>query len=76
MGELTLDEWVAGHLDGCIVIHRGKIAYEKYPRMRPYDKHIWWSMAKSVAGTIVGLLEEEGLVDVNNPVETYNMSWI
>jgi len=70
-GEMTLDEWTAGHLDGCIVIIDGKIAYEKYPRMRPHDKHIWWSVSKSIAGTIVGLLEEQGLVDVNKPIETY-----
>ena len=70
-GEMTLDEWTVGHLDGCIVIYKGKIVYEKYPRMRPQDMHIWWSVSKSVAGTIVGLLEEQGLVDVSKPVETY-----
>lgn len=70
-GELTLDEWSADHLDACIVIKDGQIIYEKYPRMRPFDKHIWWSVSKSVAGTIVGILEEQGLVDVSEPVETY-----
>lgn len=70
-GEMTLDEWTSGFLDACIVIKDGKIIYEKYPRMRPLDKHIWWSVSKSVAGTIVGLLEEQGLVDVSKPVETY-----
>lgn len=70
-GEMTLDQWTAGHLDGCIVILDGKIVYEKYPRMRPRDKHIWWSISKSVAGTIVGLLEEQGKVDVSKPIETY-----
>lgn len=70
-GEMTLDQWTAGHLDGCIVILDGKIIYEKYPRMRPHDKHIWWSVSKSVAGTIVGLLEEQGKVDVRKPIETY-----
>ncbi len=70
-GELTLDEWAADHTDGVLVIHKGKIIYEKYPRMRPHDKHIWWSVSKSVAGTIVGMLEEQGLVDVSKSVETY-----
>ena len=55
-GVMTLDEWPAGHLGGCIVILDGKIVYERYPRMRPRDKHIWWSVSKSVAGTIVGML--------------------
>ena len=53
------------------MILNGKIVYEKYPRMRPVDKHIWWSVSKSVAGTIVGLLEEQGKVDVTRPIETY-----
>jgi CubicO group peptidase (beta-lactamase class C family) len=70
-GEMTLDQWTDGHLDGCIVVLNGKIIYEKYPRMRPQDKHIWWSVSKSVAGTIVGLLEEQGKVDVRKPIETY-----
>jgi CubicO group peptidase (beta-lactamase class C family) len=70
-GEMTLDEWTAGHLDGCIVILDGKIVYEKYPRMRRRDKHIWWSVSKSVAGTIVGLLEEQRKVDVSQPIEMY-----
>ncbi len=70
-GEMTLDEWTAGHLDGVIVVHNGKIIYERYPRMRPTDRHIWWSVSKSVAGTIVGLLEEQGQIDVSKPIQTY-----
>ncbi len=70
-GEMTLDEWTARHLDAVIVVHDGKIIYERYPRMRPSDRHIWWSVSKSVAGTIVGLLEEQGLIDVNKSIETY-----
>ena len=53
------------------MIRDGKIVYEEYPRMRPHDKHIWWSVSKSIVGTIVGLLEEQGLVDVSKPIETY-----
>jgi len=70
-GEMTLDDWTAGYLDACIVVQAGKILYEKYPRMRPQDKHIWWSVSKTFAGTIVGLLEEKGFVDVSKPIETY-----
>jgi CubicO group peptidase (beta-lactamase class C family) len=70
-GAKTLDEWTDDHLDACIVIQEGKILYEKYPRMRSQDKHLWWSISKTFAGTLVGLLEEKGLVDVQMPVETY-----
>ena len=70
-GKMTLDEWTANHLDACIVMLEGKIIYEKYPKMRSFDKHIWWSMSKSIAGTLVGLLEVQGLVNVNKSIETY-----
>ena len=70
-GEMTLEEWTEGHLDACIVVQEGKILYEKYSRMRPQDKHLWWSISKTFTGTIVGLLEEQGLVDVNKPIETH-----
>jgi len=69
--EMTLDEWTKNHLDGVLVIHKGKVVYEKYPRMRATDKHVWWSISKSVVGTLVAQLEEEGKVDVNKAIETY-----
>lgn len=70
-GEMTFDEWTADHLDAVIVVLGGEIIYEKYPRMRPFDKHIWWSISKSIAGTIIGLLEERGSINVKKPIETY-----
>lgn len=70
-GEMSFDEWTQNHLDGAIVVLDGKVVYEKYPRMRPDDKHIWWSVSKTIAGTLVGILEEQGLVDVDKPIETY-----
>jgi hypothetical protein len=72
IGEVTLDEWIAnGTVDGYLVIHRGKIVYEQYPRMRPFDKHHWWSVRKGLVGTIIAMLEDEGKVDVRRPVEDY-----
>lgn len=71
-GKMTLDEWLENpSVDGYIVIHRGKVVFEKYPRMRPLDKHDWWSTSKSVTGTLVAMLEDEGKVDVSKPIETY-----
>lgn len=70
-GDMSLDEWTEKHLDAAIVVHKGKIVYEKYPRMRPSDKHIWWSISKSVVGTLVGMLEQEGRVDVDQPIKRY-----
>jgi CubicO group peptidase (beta-lactamase class C family) len=71
-GKMTLDEWLANtSVDGYLVIHKGIVIFEAYPRMRPFDKHHWWSTSKCVTGTLVAMLEEEGKVDVSQPVETY-----
>ncbi|MDN3680873.1 serine hydrolase domain-containing protein [Vibrio tapetis subsp. quintayensis] len=70
-GELTLDQWTKDHLDGVIVVHKGKIVYEKYPRMQAQDKHLWWSISKSVTGTLLGMLEVEGKVNIQDNIEKY-----
>ncbi len=72
LGENTLESYMAfAPIDGWLVLHHGKIAYEKYPGMRPHDKHIWWSSSKSIVGTIIGILEDEGRINVHRPVEAY-----
>ncbi|GEA49881.1 hypothetical protein VIN01S_06850 [Vibrio inusitatus NBRC 102082] len=70
-GKKSLDQWTEGHLDAVIVIHKGNVVYEKYPRMEEDDKHIWWSVSKSAVGTLVGILEAEGKVDITKNIETY-----
>ena len=72
IGAVTLDKWIAdGTVDGYLVLHRGQIVFEQYPRMRPFDKHHWWSVRKSLVGTLIAMLEDEGKIDVNHAVETY-----
>ena len=72
IGEITLDEWIAdGTVDGYLVLHRGKIVFEQYPRMRPFDKHHWWSVRKGMVGTVVAMLEDEGKVDARRSIDTY-----
>lgn len=74
LGELTLDEMMSdprSRTQGFIVIHKGTIVYEKYPGMRPTDHHLWFSSSKSVAGLLVGLLEADGKIDVNKPIDAY-----
>jgi CubicO group peptidase (beta-lactamase class C family) len=56
---------------GVVILHQGDIVFESYPRMKDYEKVIYWSVAKVFAGTIVRLLEERGLVDISKPIETY-----
>jgi len=56
---------------GVVILHKGKIVFEDYPRMQEYEKPIYWSTAKMFTGAIIRLLEERGQVDVSNPIEHY-----
>jgi len=56
---------------GVVILHKGDVVFESYPRMKDYEKVVYWSVAKVFAGTIVRLLEERGLVDISKPIETY-----
>jgi len=74
LGAMALDELLAdprSRIQAFIVVHKGKVLYERYPGMREDDHHLWYSTAKSVAGLLVGLLETDGLIDVNRSIDTY-----
>jgi len=74
LGELTLDRLLEdprSRVQGFIVLHKGRIVYEKYPGMRQDDHHLWFSSSKSVAGLLVGLLEAEGKIDVERSIDAY-----
>ncbi|WP_042878014.1 serine hydrolase domain-containing protein [Cupriavidus necator] len=50
------------HTDGFIVLHQGKVVYERYfAGFGPYQPHIWASMTKSVTGLLAVLVEERKL---------------
>jgi CubicO group peptidase (beta-lactamase class C family) len=72
LGEMSLDEWIEdGTVDGYLVIHKGKIVFEQYPRMRSFDKHHWWSTRKGLVGTMIAMLEDKGKIDTSKGVENY-----
>jgi CubicO group peptidase (beta-lactamase class C family) len=72
LGCLTLDEFVArGPVHGFVVAHRGTIVYERYPGMRPFDRHLIWSITKTFPAALVAMLTAEGRVDVAAPVDAY-----
>ena len=56
---------------GVVIVHEGKIVFERYPRMRDYEKPIYWSVAKVLPATVLRILEERGEVDVSRPIEAY-----
>ena len=56
---------------GVVILHRGDIVFQNYPRQEPYEKPILWSVTKAFVGTLVAILEDRGQVDVDQPIETY-----
>ncbi|MDQ3549231.1 MAG: beta-lactamase family protein [Chloroflexota bacterium] len=72
LGTLPLDEYVRrGPVNGVVILHRGSIVYERYPRMHRTDKHLLMSVSKVFAGTLIAILEDRGQIDTRATVETY-----
>jgi CubicO group peptidase (beta-lactamase class C family) len=58
-------------IDALIVVKEGNVLYERYKTMRPDDKHIYFSVSKITGSTMLAFLEQEGKIDVNQPVSHY-----
>ena len=56
---------------GIVILHKGKIVFEQYPRMEPYEKPIYWSVTKVFISTVLAILEDQGLVDVSKSIDFY-----
>lgn len=75
----TLEEMTLGSLledprarmQGVVAIHEGRIIFERYPGMREHDRHMWFSVSKTLTSLLVGLLEEEGELDVQRAIGHY-----
>jgi CubicO group peptidase (beta-lactamase class C family) len=53
---------------GVVAIHRGHIVAERYaPGWGPYTPQISWSMGKSIAATLVGVLVQQGHLSLDQP---------
>jgi CubicO group peptidase (beta-lactamase class C family) len=73
-GRMSFDAFIESDQStamGVVVLHKGDIVYERYPRMQEHEKPVYWSTSKIFPSTIIRLLEERGLVDVSKPIETY-----
>ena len=57
------------YADGFLVCHRGRLKAETYLNdMTPHSQHLSQSVAKSIVGTLAGVLHHEGLLDLNAPL--------
>jgi len=58
--------------DGFVIIKDGALIYEKYGRgFGPTNKHISWSVAKSVTSTLVGVAVQQGALSLADSVCKY-----
>lgn len=71
-GVISLDDFISQSSNqGWLVIHKGKIIYERYDKMADYQYHAWMSITKTVVGLSMYLLEERGLIDFDKQVQDY-----
>lgn len=73
LGELSFNDYVQTdtHIDAVIVLHDGKVVYEAYPDLKPYQKHLAWSVTKVVISTALAILDQQGQVNMSAPIEQY-----
>ncbi len=63
---------LANYTDGVLVLHRGRIVYERYfGVLTPERPHIAFSVTKSFVGTLAAALVAEGALDDHAPVTRY-----
>ncbi|MFN8466007.1 MAG: serine hydrolase [Caldilineaceae bacterium] len=71
--EFSFDDMVElSYTDGIVVVHHGRIIYERYLNgMQPHTLHAWASGSKSMTGVLAALLAHEGLFDPQATVAAY-----
>ncbi|MDB5295945.1 MAG: beta-lactamase family protein, partial [Phycisphaerales bacterium] len=69
----TLDAFLAASAaDAFLVLHRGRVVYERYlDGMTPDRPHQWASMTKAVTGLLAAVLADAEAVDLSRPVAAY-----
>ena len=72
-GEMSWQDFLtATHTDAAIVLHNGRIVFERYfDGMSPTDQHLLFSCTKSYCGLIAEVLAARGRLDFSRPVESY-----
>lgn len=54
---------------GVVIVQRGAIVAERYARdTAPEDAFLSWSMAKSITNSLIGILVNQGKLDIAKPI--------
>ena len=69
----TVQNWIdTSYTDGILVLHQGSIVFEQYHNnMNPRSLHLSQSMAKSIVGSLAGILIGRGQLDTEGLVSEY-----
>lgn len=73
-GTMTLNQFLArpdSYSQAFMVVYKGNVVFESYPRMRPSDAHVWMSNSKPTASLLVDILISEGLIDDSASIAEY-----
>lgn len=66
------DSLAANYTDGIVVLHRGRIVYERYfGALTPARPHTAFSVTKSFIGTLAAMLVAEGKLEASAPASHY-----
>ncbi|MEP1554705.1 MAG: serine hydrolase domain-containing protein [Paraglaciecola sp.] len=79
---LSFDDYVSmdDRIDNVMLVHQGKIVYQRFKTTGPLERHMTWSVSKVFTATALAKLEEMGKVDMQAPIKTYlpefaNTAW-
>ena len=73
-GSMTFESFIESDQStalGVVILHRGEVVFERYPRMHDYEKPVHWSVAKVFVSTVIRILEERGEIDVSLAIDNY-----
>ena len=71
-GEFLLKDYVRNaNVNGVVILHKGNIVFEDYPRMYPNDKHAYMSVSKTFVSTAIAILEDQKLLETNKSIDYY-----
>ena len=57
-----------------LVVHKGRIIHERYaPGVDMYTRTRTWSTAKSIAVTLIGMMVDQGLMSLDDPLD---VAWL
>ncbi|QJF51957.1 serine hydrolase domain-containing protein [Roseobacter ponti] len=77
-GTLSLNDWLAhpeSYAKAIIIIHKGRVVFEEYPGLNPWDAHVWMSTAKPLTSIVIDHLIDEGLLSQDQTVGEIMPDW-